>query len=132
MVREGMGLAVNAPGGTAYGWRIAQPGLEMAGKTGTAQVRRITKEERQNGITPESELPWKDREHALFIGFAPIDNPRYTASIVVEHGGARSEPQVEFARDILLFVQQRDPLKMRPAYPVNAASLPDGSGSTRG
>jgi len=126
MVREGMSMAVNAPGGTAYGWRITQPGFEMAGKTGTAQVRRITKEERQNGITPESELPWKDREHALFIGFAPFDSPRYALSIVVEHGGARNEPQVEFARDILLYVQQRDPLKMRPAYPMRAADATTG------
>jgi penicillin-binding protein 2 len=124
MVREGMNMAVNVPGGTAFGWRITQPGLEMAGKTGTAQVRRITKEERQSGIKPESALPWKVREHALFIGFAPVDNPRYTISIVVEHGGARSEPQVEFARDILLFTQKRDPLSLPAAYPIRAASLP--------
>ncbi len=124
MVREGMNMAVNVPGGTAFGWRITQPGLEMAGKTGTAQVRRITKEERQSGIRPESALPWKDREHALFIGFAPADNPRYTLSIVVEHGGARSEPQVELARDIMLFTQKRDPLSLPAAYPIKAASLP--------
>ncbi len=124
MVREGMNMAVNMPGGTAFGWRITQPGLEMAGKTGTAQVRRITKEERQSGIKPESALPWKVREHALFIGFAPVDNPRYTISVVVEHGGARSEPQVEFARDILLFTQKRDPLSLPAAYPIRAASLP--------
>jgi penicillin-binding protein 2 len=125
MVRQGMGMAVNAPGGTAYGWRIAQPGLEMAGKTGTAQVRRITKEERQSGLAPESKLPWADREHALFIGFAPVDNPRYAASIVLEHGGnAHTEPQVQFARDILLFAQKRDTLGRQTAYPVTAAGLP--------
>jgi penicillin-binding protein 2 len=121
MVRQGMTMAVNAPGGTAYGWRINQPGFEMAGKTGTAQVRRITKEERANGLKPQSEMPWKDREHALFISFAPVDNPRYALAIVIEHGGARNEPQVEFARDIMQFTQQRDPLKLRTAYPVNAA-----------
>ncbi|HEX3809765.1 MAG TPA: penicillin-binding protein 2 [Rhizomicrobium sp.] len=123
LVRQGMTMAVNAPGGTAYGWRINQPGLEMAGKTGTAQVRRITREERANGLKPQSEMPWKDREHALFISFAPADNPRYALAIVIEHGGARNEPQVEFARDIMLFTQQRDPLKMRAAYPVNAAGM---------
>ncbi|HEY1836650.1 MAG TPA: penicillin-binding protein 2 [Rhizomicrobium sp.] len=131
LVREGMTLAVNAPGGTAYGWRISQPGLAMAGKTGTAQVRRISKEERARGIVPESKLPWNQREHALFIGFAPADNPRYAASIVVEHGGARNEPQVELARDVLLFVQQRDPSRIRPAYPMRAAdagSVPRGRG----
>ncbi len=130
MVREGMIMAVNEPGGTAYGWRITEAGFEMAGKTGTAQVRRITREERANGLTPQDKLPWKDREHALFIGFAPTDNPRYAMSIVVEHGGARSEPQVQFARDIMLFAQQRDPLKMQTAYPVTAAAL--SAASARG
>jgi penicillin-binding protein 2 len=123
MVRQGMTMAVNVPGGTAYGWRINQPGLEMAGKTGTAQVRRITKEERASGLKPQSEMPWKDREHALFISFAPVDNPRYALAIVIEHGGARNEPQVEFARDIMQFTQQRDPLKLRTSYPVNAAGV---------
>ena len=123
MVRQGMGMAVNAPGGTAYGGRITQPGFEMAGKTGTAQVRRITKEERAAGLKPESELPWKDREHALFVGFAPLDNPRYAISIVLEHGGnARTEPQVHYAHDILLFAQKRDPLSLPDAYPLKAAS----------
>ncbi|HKD47642.1 MAG TPA: penicillin-binding protein 2 [Rhizomicrobium sp.] len=124
MVRQGMGMAVNAPGGTAYGSRILQPGFEMAGKTGTAQVRRITREERQGGLTPQSELPWAQREHALFIAFAPLDNPRYAASIVLEHGGnAHTEPQVQFARDILTFAQKRDTLGRPNAYPpVNAAA----------
>ena len=123
MVRQGMGLAVNAPGGTAYGSRILQPGFEMAGKTGTAQVRRITKEERQNGLIPQSKLPWAQREHALFIAFAPVDNPRYAASIVLEHGGnAHTEPQVQFARDVMLFCQQRNPARMPPAYPLTSAA----------
>ena len=125
MVRHGgMGMAVNVPGGTAYGARILQPGFEMAGKTGTAQVRRITKEERQSGLTPQSKLPWAQREHALFIAFAPLDNPRYAASIVLEHGGnAHTEPQVKFARDILTFAQKRKTLDLPTAYPVRAASL---------
>lgn len=132
LVRQGMTMAVNAPGGTAYGWRINQPGREMAGKTGTAQVRRITKEERQSGLKPQSQLPWKEREHALFIAFAPADNPRYTLAIVIEHGGAHNEPQVEFARNILQFTQQRDPLKMRPAYPISAADAGNPISGARG
>jgi penicillin-binding protein 2 len=124
MVRQGMGMAVNVPGGTAYGSRILQPGFEMAGKTGTAQVRRITKEERSRGLKPQSQLPWAQREHALFIAFAPLDNPRYAAAIVLEHGGnAHTEPQVQFARDILTFAQKRDTLGRPTAYPVtNSAS----------
>jgi penicillin-binding protein 2 len=126
MVREGMGMAVNVAGGTAYGSRILQPGFEMAGKTGTAQVRRITKEERQSGLTPQSQLPWAQREHALFIAFAPVDNPRYAASVVLEHGGnAHTEPQVQFARDILTFAQKRDTLGSPTAYPpISAAAEP--------
>jgi penicillin-binding protein 2 len=124
MVREGMGMAVNAPGGTAYGSRILQAGLEMAGKTGTAQVRRITAEERHSGLTPQSQLPWAYREHALFVGFAPLDKPRYAISVVLEHGGnAHTEPQVQFARDILTFAQTRDILGKPTAYPVRAAQL---------
>ncbi|HEY5337195.1 MAG TPA: penicillin-binding protein 2 [Rhizomicrobium sp.] len=132
MVREGMSMAVNQPGGTAYGWRITQPGLEMGGKTGTAQVRRISKEERATGVKGNSELPWNLREHALFIAFAPIESPRYVMSIVIEHGGARNEPQVQFARDIMLYVQQRDPLKLPNAYPVNAAQRPSFNPEARG
>jgi penicillin-binding protein 2 len=115
-------MAVNAPGGTAYGARILQAGFEMAGKTGTAQVRRITAEERHNGLTPMSQLPWAYREHALFIGFAPVEKPRYAISVVLEHGGnAHTEPQVKFARDILTFVQKRDTAGKPTAYPVKSA-----------
>ena len=122
MVREGMGMAVNAPGGTAYGSRILQAGFEMAGKTGTAQVRRITDAERHNGLTPQSQQPWAYREHALFIGFAPVDKPRYAISVVLEHGGnAHTEPQVKFARDILTLAQTRDILGKPNAYPVKDA-----------
>ena len=133
MVRQGMGMAVNVPGGTAYGARILQPGFEMAGKTGTAQVRRITKEERSSGLKPQSQLPWAQREHALFIAFAPLDNPRYAAAIVLEHGGnAHTEPQVKFARDILTFAQQRDTLGKPTAYPVTSASAVPGQGRGSG
>jgi penicillin-binding protein 2 len=122
MVREGMGMAVNAPGGTAYGSRILQAGFEMAGKTGTAQVRRITKEERSNGLTPQSQQPWAYREHALFVGFAPVEKPRYAISVVLEHGGnAHTEPQVKFARDILTLAQTRDIVGKPTAYPVKDA-----------
>jgi penicillin-binding protein 2 len=122
MVREGMGMAVNAPGGTAYGARILQAGMEMAGKTGTAQVRRITDAERHGGLTPMSQLPWQFREHALFVGFAPADKPRYAISIVLEHGGnAHTEPQVKYARDILTFAQTRDILGKPTAYPIKDA-----------
>ncbi len=121
-VRSGMNAVTNDPGGTAYRFRIPNPGLEMAGKTGTAQVRKISEAEHLAGVTKNEKLPWKLRDHALFISFAPVSAPRYACSIVMEHG-AIGHPHVEMVRDILIFTQQRDPLKMTPAYPVSAASL---------
>jgi penicillin-binding protein 2 len=122
LVREGMNAVANEPGGSAYAWRITQPGFEMAGKTGTAQVRKISKEEHETGVKKNESLPWKLRDHALFIAFAPVTAPRYAAAIVMEHGAVGAHPHVQMVRDILLFAQQRDVLGLRTAYPVSAAS----------
>jgi penicillin-binding protein 2 len=124
-VREGMRMAVNEPHGTAYWRRITEPGFEMAGKTGTAQVRRITKEERARGETKTNKMPWKYREHELFIAFAPVHKPRYACSVVIEHGAAIAPFHVEVARDILLFTQKRDPAGLTPAWPVATAHRPN-------
>jgi penicillin-binding protein 2 len=120
-VQSGMNAVTNEPGGTAYAWRIPNPGFEMAGKTGTAQVRRISKEEHLAGVKKNDELPWNLRDHALFIAYAPADKPRYALSILLEHGAVTSHPHVQMARDILLFAQQRDPVNMPANYPINAA-----------
>ena len=120
-VRSGMNAVTNEAGGTAFAWRITQPGFEMAGKTGTAQVRRISKEERLSGVRSNESMPWDLREHALFTAYAPADRPRYALSIIIEHGAVTDHPHVQMARDILLFAQQRDPVKMPTAYPVHAA-----------
>jgi penicillin-binding protein 2 len=130
-VHGGMSAVTNEPGGTGYAWRINEPGLEMAGKTGTAQVRRITKEERAGGVKKNEALPWKLRDHALFIAFAPVIQPKYACAVVIEHGAVGAHPQVQMARDILRFAQQRDPLKMPANYPVNAAEGPFTAGSGR-
>lgn len=90
VVRQGMFDVVNVPGGTAFGSRFNFNGLKMAGKTGTTQVRRITMKERQSGIVKQEDLPWKYRNHALFVGYAPHDNPRYAVVVLVEHGGSGS------------------------------------------
>lgn len=119
-VRAGMNAVTNE-GGTASRWRIAEPGMEMAGKTGTAQVRRITKEERAGGVRSNQSLPWHLRDHALFVAFAPVHAPKYALACIVEHG-AIGHPQCEIARDVLKFAQLRDPLAMRPNYPASAAS----------
>jgi penicillin-binding protein 2 len=120
-VREAMVAVANEPGGTAFAWRITDPALAMAGKTGTAQVRVISEEERLHGIRSNESLPWKLRDHGLFIGFAPTDKPRYACAIVIEHGGLNAHPQVALARDALMLAQKRDILGRAPAYPVNSA-----------
>jgi penicillin-binding protein 2 len=125
-VRDGMNKVTNEPGGTAYAFRISEPGFEMAGKTGTAQVRAYT-EEQHGAITKNAALEWKLRDHGMFIAFAPVAQPKYACACIVEHG-SDGHPQVLAARDILLFTQKRDPLKMPTAYPLKAA---DGDNPAR-
>ena len=84
-------------------------GYEIGGKTGTAQVRRITMEERERGLDVKT-LPWKFRHHALFVGYAPVKNPRYVVSVVVEHGVSGSGTAAPLARDVMKQV-----LKINPA-----------------
>jgi penicillin-binding protein 2 len=126
IVRSGMNGVTNTPGGTAFRWRIAEPGMEMAGKTGTAQVRVISREEHYAGVKKNQSLPWKLRDHALFIAYAPVDRPKYACAVLVEHGGLPEHPQVQMARDILTYAQQRDPLKRPTAYPLSAADVEGG------
>ena len=126
-VQAGMNAVTNEPGGTAHSWRIAQPGFEMAGKTGTAQVRKISAAEHNAGVIKNEKLPWKLRDHALFIAYAPVSQPRYAAAIIQEHGATTSHPHVQMVRDILLFAQQRDPAKLPTAYPVKAAAQGEGA-----
>jgi penicillin-binding protein 2 len=121
-VRDGLNAVANEAGGTAYAWRIPEPGFEMAGKTGTAQVRRISKEERLAGVRKNESLPWNLRDHALFFAYAPVLQPRYALAILLEHGAVGGHPHVQMARDILLYAQKRDPVKLRTAYPVRAAA----------
>jgi penicillin-binding protein 2 len=107
----GMSGVCNDQRGTGYGARINVPGMEMGGKSGTAQVRRITAAQRAAGIKNES-LPWKFRHHALFTAYAPVHDPKYVCAVVVEHGVGGSKAAAPIARDILLAVQKRDPQKI--------------------
>ncbi len=102
IVRRGMFEVVNSSRGTARGSKIRLKGMEMAGKTGTSQVRRITKKERKSGVIHNKDLPWKRRDHALFVAFAPYDNPKYAISVVVEHGGGGSKVAAPIAHDVML------------------------------
>ncbi|MFO7483939.1 penicillin-binding protein 2 [Oceanibaculum nanhaiense] len=115
LVRTAMAAVTNDPnGGTAYRARIAEAGLEMGGKTGTAQVRRITMAERQTGVRKNEDLPWRHRDHALFVGYAPVNAPRYCCAVIVEHGGGGSAVAAPIARDLLIETQRRDPAQGRP------------------
>jgi penicillin-binding protein 2 len=108
LVRKGM-EAVLLPGGTAVASRIKEEGMEMGGKTGTSQVKRITKAERAAGLRRQEDFPWHLRHHALFIGYAPVGNPRYVCAVIVEHGGSGSGAAAPIAHDIMLEVQKRNP-----------------------
>lgn len=106
VVLQGMDDVVNSPTGTARRSRIPEERWRMAGKTGTVQVRRISKAERETGVLKNNELPWLERDHALFIGFAPVSNPRFAVSVVVEHGGGGSSVAAPIARDVLRETQR--------------------------
>ena len=101
-VRQGMFDVSNSRRGTAYGSRIVDDAMRMAGKTGTSQVRNITAAERARGVVSNDDLPWERRDHALFVCFAPYEAPRYAVSLVIEHGGGGSAAAAPIARDIIL------------------------------
>ena len=105
-VRAGMERVVNSPTGTARRSAITDPHRRMAGKTGTVQVRRISKAERETGVLKNEDLPWKERDHAIFVGYAPMDNPRFSVSVVVEHGGGGSSTAAPIAHDVLVEAQR--------------------------
>ena len=108
VVKQGMDSVVNSPRGTAFGARMHEEGYSFSGKSGTAQVRRISKEERAHGFKIENQ-PWYEQHHALFIGYAPVQEPRFICSVVVEHGGGGSGVAAPIVRDIL-----RETLRRRP------------------
>ena len=104
-VREAMGGVVNSSVGTAGAVRLPLADVQMAGKTGTAQVRRISIGERNSGgVRSNESLNWKIRDHSLFVAFAPVINPRYCAAAVIEHGGFGAAVAAPLVRDTLLYL----------------------------
>lgn len=110
-IRQGMFAVSNNRRSTAFGSRIAADGKELAGKTGTSQV--------SNNRVNNANVPWEQRDHALFVGFAPYDAPKYAVSVVVEHGGGGSKAAAPVARDILLFAMYGG-FPPEDAYPSSA------------
>ena len=96
-----MFAVVNEAGGTAPFARLGMPGVALAGKTGSSQVRRVSRWAREHGHFNSASLPWEFRPHALFVCFAPYDAPRYACAVVVEHGNAGAGVAAPVARDIM-------------------------------
>ncbi len=117
LMREGMFNVVNAAKGTAKTARLNVDGKLIAGKTGTTQVKRISMKEREEGLRSQDELPWEDRNHALFVSFGPTDNPRYALAVVIEHGGGGASTAAPVARAIMEAALKLDPASKPPKNP---------------
>ena len=96
--------------GTSYKSRIEDKKYQFAGKTGTAQVKKITAEQRELDLKT-SQIPYKDRDHALFIAYGPYINPRYALSIIVEHGGSGSSTAAPMAKKLFRKIIDRHELR---------------------
>jgi penicillin-binding protein 2 len=127
LVREAMWAVVNEEGGTARSARLPASMGQLAGKTGTTQVRRVSREQRERGFRVES-MPREWRPHALFVAFAPMDSPQYAVMVIVEHGTSGSGAAAPIARDIMIDTinRFRQPVNAPPARVAEAAQ-PVGS-----
>ena len=112
-VLDGMHEVINGRRGTARKAALEIEGVEMAGKTGTSQVKRITRSERAQGLHKRKDRPWEERDHALFVCFAPYDTPRYAVSVIVEHGESGSKAAAPIAKDIMTRALELDPVGRR-------------------
>ena len=110
LVREAMFASTNEPRGTSYSSRIEDPKYQFAGKTGTSQVKRITEKDRELDLKT-FEIPYDERDHALYIAFGPYKNPRYALSIVIEHGGSGSSAAAPMAKKLFKLVIDRHELR---------------------
>jgi penicillin-binding protein 2 len=118
-LRDGMFAVTCEPGGTAFiHGDLGLGGPRQAGKTGTSQVRRITMAERARGVIANEDLPWRQRDHALFVSYAPADNPRYACAVIIEHGGGGSKAAAPVAKDVMSAVLARDPAR-RPVFTLS-------------
>ncbi len=110
LVQEAMFSSTNEVRGTSYKSRIKDPKYQFAGKTGTAQVKRITKQDRELDLDT-SEIPYEERDHALYIAFGPYKNPRYAVSIVIEHGGSGGAVAAPLAKQLFKKIIDRHEIR---------------------
>ena len=102
LIRKALFEVTNDKRGTAYHSRVLDKKSKIIGKSGTSQVRNISTVERTLGVLENKDLPWDQRDHALFVNYAPYDDPKIAVSVVVEHGGSGSTVAAPIARDITL------------------------------
>ncbi len=112
IVKQAMFSSTNEVRGTSYKSRIDDPKYQFAGKTGTAQVKRISKRERELDLET-SQIPYKDRDHALYVAFGPYKNPDYALSIIVEHGGSGSSNAAPMATKLFKLIIDRHDLRKK-------------------
>ena len=111
-VKDAMYAATNEPGGTSYRSRLNNSKFMFAGKTGSSQVKKFTALQRELEVK-QTELDYKDRDHALFVAFAPVKNPKYAVSVVVEHGGTGSGAAAPIAKQVIKKVLERDEIRQK-------------------
>ncbi len=109
-VKEALFKATNEPRGTSYRSRLTKKGFIFAGKTGTSQIRKFTALQRELEIK-NVDLPYEQRDHALFVAFAPYHDPRYAISVVIEHGGSGSSSAAPIAKQVIKKLLERHPLR---------------------
>ncbi len=110
LIQEAMFSSTNEIYGTSYKSRIDDPKYQFAGKTGTSQVKRISKRERELDLKLE-QIPYLDRDHALYVAYGPYENPRYALSIIVEHGGSGSKTAAPIAKELFKLIIDRDEIR---------------------
>ena len=109
-VLDAMFRSTNEIYGTSFSSRIEDPKYQFAGKTGTAQVKRITEADRELDLKT-AQIPYKERDHAWFVAFGPYKNPRYAVSVLVEHGGSGSSAAAPIAKKLFKFIIDRHDLR---------------------
>tara|TARA_B100001989_G_scaffold43730_1_gene27360 strand:+ start:287 stop:2221 length:1935 start_codon:yes stop_codon:yes gene_type:complete len=109
-VKDAMYAATNEIGGTSYASRLSDKKFMFAGKTGSSQIKRFTQLQREMEVK-QKDLDYKDRDHALFVAFAPVSNPKYAISVVVEHGGTGSSSAAPIAKKVIKKVLERHPIR---------------------
>ena len=123
-IQDAMWSVCEEPGGTAYRDNgLGIKGLDMAGKTGTGQVRGISASERRSRLRKNKELPWKLRDHSIFTGYAPYNAPRFAVGCVVEHGGSGSKRAASIVRAVLQRALERDGLGPKTELESGGATL---------